>query len=396
MFNRRRFLQQSSLVTLAPLVPAFVTQTTCAAPPKKEARILIVIELGGGNDGLNTVIPYTDENYGKYRRKLRIEKKDVIPLNDSLGLHPAMKAAAELFDDGQLSIIPGVGYPNPSRSHFQSMATWHSARLDPLDHTGQGWLGRAGDQQRKTTTTTKVSEAVYVGDGTIPAAIVGRRTNSIAVSSPGDLTLALDVPSGKQSGAGEDLQSFVRNSVASSFETAERFSAATDDSVVDGAYPNYQLAEHLKLVSRIIRLGDGTRVFYVSQPGYDTHSGQLPTHQRLLTQFSRSLKAFLQDMKLAGLSERVMVLAFSEFGRRVEENVSVGTDHGTSGPVFVAGEGVKAGILSEYPSLAKLADGDLEATVDFRRVYASVLSDWLGLDSKKPLGGVFDPLKVTA
>ncbi len=395
MLNRRSFLHQSSFLSLSPLVPAFLSQTARATEARKDDRLLVVIELNGGNDGLNTVIPIADDQYGNYRDKLRIDKKDIISLTDSIGLHPAMKSAAELYDDNRLAIVPGVGYPNPSRSHFRSMAIWHSARLQPADHTGQGWLGRASDQQRSPSSSTP--DAVFIGDGIIPAAIIGRRANAIALNNEKELMLASNLAAPGKPSSGNDLQAFVQTTVDSSYAAARRFAQSTkgkpDDS---GEYPNYRLGRKLKLLSRIIRLGVGTRIFYVSQGGYDTHSAQKFTHQRLLTEFSRSLKSFLDDMKKSGLGDRIVVLAFSEFGRRVKENASAGTDHGTSGPVFVAGESIKAGILNPYPSLDDLEDGDLKTTVDFRSIYSSLLTDWMHVDANRPLGGAFQPFHVVS
>lgn len=393
MLNRRSFLNQSSLLSLSPLIPAFLSQTAQGSAASKDDRILVVIQLDGGNDGLNTVVPFADENYGKYRDKLRIDKKDIIRLNDSLGLPPAMKAAGELFDDNQLAIIPGVGYPNPNRSHFRSMAIWHSARLQSADHTGQGWLGRALDQMKQPGNTAP--DAVFAGESALPAAIIGRRTNAIALNNELELILASKLAAPGKPKPDDDLQNFVQSTVSSSYVAAKQFAASVKTQSNDNTrFPNYRLARKLRLIARIIRLGGGTRIFYVSQPGYDTHSAQKYAHERLLTEFSRSLKAFLVDIRQAGLSDRIMVMAFSEFGRRVQENASAGTDHGTSGPVFIAGESVKSGILNDYPSLVDLADGDLKSTIDFRRIYSSLLSDWLNIDATLPLGGKFKPLKV--
>ena len=393
MLNRRKFLKQSALVSLAPMVPAFVSQTAFAAKAEKDQRILVVIELEGGNDGLNTVIPFADDHYAKYRKLLRVEKKDIIKLNDSIGLHPAMKAAGELFDEERLAVIPGVGYPNPSRSHFRSQAIWHSARLNAEDHNGHGWLGRSCDQTREPERT--IPDAVFVGDGTIPSAIIGRRTNSIALNNEKELKLAsgLDSPVGQNDA--DDLSAFVQNTVSASYDAAKRFAESKDNiSSGDEGYPNFGLAKKLRLLSRIIRLGGGTRIFYVSLGGFDTHSDQAFSHERLLRQYSRSVKAFLDDMKKHKLSDRITVLTFSEFGRQLRENASGGTDHGTCGPVFVAGDAIKPGILSKYPSLTDLDDNEMKATVDFRRIYASLLEDWMGIEATAPLGGSFKPLSV--
>lgn len=394
MTSRREFLAHSSLVSLAPMIPSFIAQTAAGAAPQTDDRILVVVELNGGNDGLNTLIPYADPNYPKYRKKLRLEK-DIIKLDDTLALHPSMKAAAELFDSQQLAIVPGVGYPNPNRSHFRSMAIWHSARLDARDHNGQGWLGRAMDSANNADPYAPA--AVFAGAGAIPAAILGRRANSIALGDQNDLKLAASLQQPQMTAEDSELDAFVRQTVDTSFQAAKRFEAANDSAKdSQSGYPNYRLARKLNLIARMIRMGGGTRLYYASQPGYDTHAMQLPTHARLLREFARSLKAFLEDMEKSGLADRVVVLAFSEFGRRVLENGSIGTDHGTSGPVFVAGKPVRAGVLAEYPALDNLDNDDLRVTVDFRSVYASILSHWLGISPQSSLGGAFAPLRVIA
>lgn len=393
MLNRRNFLRQSSLVSLAPIVPSFLSQTALATEAKADERILVVIELEGGNDGLNTVVPFADEKYAEYRKLLRLAPKDVHKLNDSIGLHPAMDAAKDLFDNEHLAVIPGVGYPNPSRSHFRSQAIWHSARLNGDDHNGHGWLGRSCDQTRKPGQS--IPDAVFIGDGTIPAAIIGRRTNSIALNNEKELMLASGLTAPKSPHDTDDISAFVRSTVNSSYEAAKRFAESKHAKSSDsGGYPNYRLARKLSLISRMIRLGGGTRIFYTLLRGFDTHAAQKFSHGDLLREYSRSLKAFLDDMQKHKLADRVTVLTFSEFGRQLRENASGGTDHGTCGPVFVAGDAIKPGILSTYPSLKDLEDNEMKATVDFRSIYSSLLTDWLGVDAAKPLGRDFDPLQV--
>ncbi|MEZ6127662.1 MAG: DUF1501 domain-containing protein [Planctomycetaceae bacterium] len=393
MQNRRRFLQAAPLMSLAPAWPDFLSAAAMASEPQRDERILVVVQLSGGNDGLNTVIPYADENYAKYREKLRVPTTQIIRLNDSLGLHPALKAAGELFDYGRLAIVNGVGYPNPSRSHFRSMAIWHSARLSSEDHNGHGWLGRAADSVR--TTPSPSADAIFVGDGNIPAAIVGRRARPIALNSEKELTLAADLATPTSPDSSDDLASFVQGTVASSYAAARRFSDSTATSGPGNVtYPSSGLGQKLNLMAKMIRLNTGTRIFYVEQTGYDTHSSQKFSHERLLREFATSLKAFLDDMNASGFGDRVTVLTFSEFGRRVQENASAGTDHGTSGPVFIAGESLNAGMHGVYPSLADLEDGDLQTTVDFRTIYSALLTDWLEIDSVLTPGSEFPPLKL--
>src|SRR6187401_1025119 len=191
MTTRRQFLQQSALVSLSPLLPTFLSRSVTAADAKKDDRVLVVIQLDGGNDGLNTVIPYADENYARLRSALRIDTKEIIKLNDTVGLHPALKAAADLFNDNRLAIVQGVGYPNPNRSHFESMAIWHHARLAADDHDGNGWLGRAAEliQPRGTS----VPDSIFIGDEVVPVALRGRRANALALQNESDLQLTAPV-----------------------------------------------------------------------------------------------------------------------------------------------------------------------------------------------------------
>jgi uncharacterized protein (DUF1501 family) len=402
--TRRGFLQQSALVALTPLVPRFVSLSAQAAEVQADDRGLVVIQLDGGNDGLNTVIPFADENYARFRRELRIKRDDVLKLNDAVGLHPAMKAAADLYSDGRLTIVQGVGYPNPNRSHFESMAIWNHARLAADEHDGDGWLGRAAEKLRRNPAT---ADSIYVGSETVPVALQGRRANALALQSEADLQLAIENNPRRSRQPATDVAAFVERSLDQSFAAARQFreSAEAKASTTDG-YPGTPLAEKLKLVARLMMLGGGTRIYYVSQPGYDTHAAQLYPHEQLLREFAGALKAFLNHLQQIRLAERTVVLAFSEFGRRVDENGSAGTDHGAAGPVFLAGGGVRGGIVGEHPSLTDLEglnpdqvnpnqvnrnqvnpdQGDLKMALDFRQVYATLLTGWLGVDSQAVLG----------
>lgn len=391
MSTRRQFLTQSALVSLAPWIPAFLPRSLGAAEAAADDRILVVMQLDGGNDGLNTVIPFRDEKYADVRRELRIADKDMHKLDNAVALHPAMKPAAELFGDGRLAIVQGVGYPNPNRSHFESMAIWQHAKLEAAQHDSLGWLGRATDERRLDP--TQGPDAVYVGSDATPVAIRGRRSVAVSLADESDLKLFAPVAGANAGTSADDLAAFVQRSVSTSYAAARRF-AETESAkgTVDALYPATQLAQKLKLISRLIQLGGGTRIYYVSQSGYDTHSVQLDTHRRLLGEFSRGLQAFLDDLQAAKLDERVAVLAFSEFGRRVEENGSAGTDHGAAGPVFVAGGQVAGGMIGAHPSLTDLDNGDLRMAIDFRDIYATLLTDWLGLSLPELSGRTKLPL----
>jgi uncharacterized protein (DUF1501 family) len=363
MLTRRAFLQSSSLLALAPAVPLFVARTARAAPIDRDGRVLVVVQLDGGNDALNTVVPHADPNYAKLRPTLKIQKRDLVRLSDTLGLHPSLKPLEKLLQDGQLAVIPGVGYPNPNRSHFESMAIWHTARFDPEEHKGYGWLGRALDPLAGTS---------YALSGSVPGALRGRRSTALTLGRLEEMLLAepaalkQDATSNNQ----DDLLAFVRRQA------------------VDARTASKQL---LNLAARLLKSNLGARVFYTTQSGFDTHAAQEDTHRGLLSEFAGAVAAFFEDLQAAELSERVALLAFSEFGRTIRENSSGGTDHGTAGVVFLASPSVRGGVVGNMPSLTDLGDGEPKMTTDFRRIYTSVLESWLGISSRDAVGGSFEP-----
>jgi uncharacterized protein (DUF1501 family) len=285
------------------------------------------------------------------------------------------------------------------------MAIWHSANVNlprtandvvtAEDNAALGWIGQALDGDRRPEDGSPC--AVFVGEGTPPAAFRGRHCITSTMARPEDSVLALPGqarldPSGAEGGS--DLAAFVRRSTLGAYATSERMAEVLRARDAGASYPATGLAERLRVIARLIKGGGGTRVYYTSQGTYDTHHVQLPIQADLLAELSGALRAFLDDLAAAKLAERAAVLCFSEFGRRVRENGSQGTDHGTAGPVLLAGPRVKAGLLGEAPKLLDLQDGDLKMTVDFRRVYASVLEDWLKLASQPALEGKFDPLAL--
>jgi uncharacterized protein (DUF1501 family) len=395
MANRRDFLKVSSLIALAPTVPGFLARTAHAADPKAEGRVLVVVQLDGGNDGINTVIPFKDEGYAKTRKTLRLADDRLLKIDKSLAFHPAMREAAKLLESGRLAIVPGVGYPNPNRSHFESMAIWQSARFDAEEHAGPGWLGRGFDEAGPGQSK---SSAIFVGSGAPPMAVRGRRASASTLERLEDLLPDPAMTAARSTigkpGADDDLLAFARRSELDAYATADRLAELARKPDTAARYPQTGLADRLRLVARLLKGGFGARVFYTTQGGYDTHSGQSQTHFGLLSELSGAIKAFLDDLADAKLADRVVVLGFSEFGRRVAENDSDGTDHGTAGPVLLAGPAVKAGVQGAYPSLTDLVDGDLKTTVDFRHIYATVLERWLGLPSRAALGGEFPSLDL--
>ncbi len=394
MVSRRDFLDRSlrgsSLIALTPAVPNFLAQASRAVEADRHGRVLVVIQLDGGNDGINTVVPFADDGYARHRRALRLTAKELIKINETLGLHPAMRDAARLLESGRLAVVPGVGYPNPDRSHFRSMAIWQTARLDPEGHDESGWLGRGLD-----AAVLEKAPALFVGPGAAPVAIRGRKSIASTLEKIEDLLpdqSITPVRSLASADTSDGLLAFVRRSSLDAYSTADRLAAAAGGQPTDARYPGTGLGERLRLIARLLKGGFGSRIYYTSQSGYDTHAAQIQTHFGLLSELSGALKAFLDDLAAAKLADRVVVVCFSEFGRRVAENGSSGTDHGTAGPVLLAGPGVQAGVAGKYPSLTDLDDGDLKCTVDFRQIYATLLDNWLGLNSKAALGGHFASL----
>jgi uncharacterized protein (DUF1501 family) len=397
MHSRRQFIKsafhRSTLLAMAPQVPGFIAATSRAAVPRRDGRILVVIQLNGGNDGINTVVPYKDEGYAKHRSALRLPSGKLLKISDSVGLHPSMTGAARLLEQGALAMVQGVGYPNPSRSHFRSMAVWHAARLDPESHSGPGWLGRVFDER---LAAGEKAEAFFLGAGQPPAALRGRRSVAAALVRAEDLILstaadpraALADKTDK-----DDLAAFVRRTTLDTYANAHSMAAMARAGKA-GSLESDSLRGRMSLISRLIKSGAQARVYYTEHSGYDTHAGQPATHANLLLELSEALGSFQSALTDAGLAERVLTLCFSEFGRRVAENGSSGTDHGTSGPVFLVGNSVRPGLIGQTPSLLDLEDGDLKTNIDFRRIYSAVLTHWLGLSALAALGGHFDPLPV--
>ena len=396
--HRREFVARSSLIALAPSVPAFLTRAARAAENRRDGRILVVIQLSGGNDGINTVVPYADEGYAKNREQLRLPTEQLIKVNDHVGLHPSLRPAADLLEGGRLAIVQGVGYPNPNRSHDVSMAIWQTARLDRSEHKTFGWLGRAMDQ--RPVPAAGAPHAVLLGDESPPVALRGRRSTSAAMANLQDLKLtsrgaiqenrAASAPVDRQ-----DLAAFARRATLDAYATAELIDEVTQRAARSVSnYPATRLADRLKSVAQLIKADFATPIYYAIQPGYDTHAVQFATHSRLLRELAGAMKAFLDDLRAAQLDDRVLVLCFSEFGRRVKEDASLGTDHGTAGPVFVAGSQIAGGLIGPTPSLTDLEDGDLRVSLDFRQIYATLLEQWLQVSSQEALGGAFELLPL--
>ena len=404
MLTRRqlltRTLQGSSLVALGAVVPQFVARTARAAAPGKDS-ILVVIEMTGGNDGLNTVIPYADDLYHKARPTLRHTKETVVRLDDHVGLHPGMQGLRGTWEQGHLAVVQGVGYPNPDRSHFEAMDIWQSA--DPKRATQTGWLGRAAGAADNRSGGVPI---LHVGANKQPLATVGAPNGgAVSVGDQNGFRLDLgsagsdretarrklieDVSAPGSRAADDDLMSFVQRRQVQTLTAVETLRELLEG---PGRVRGFGggLSQKLQLVAGLISRGFGTRIFYVSIDGFDTHANQAGSHRQLLAELADAVGGFFRQLKESKDDTRVRVMTFSEFGRRVQENNSRGTDHGAAACLLVAGPSVRGGVVGKHPSLSDLDAGDLKFHTDFRRVYATMLDGWLGCDSKLVLGEKWD------
>jgi uncharacterized protein (DUF1501 family) len=400
--SRRDFLNvalgSSLVLSIDGHAPLFLNQALAEDTPRSDT-ILIVVQLSGGNDGVNTVIPYTDDVYHRSRPKLAIAQDQVLKLDDRIGLHPSMRGLSEMYQDGMLAIVQGVGYPSPNRSHFESMDIWHTCYMKH-QRSDEGWLGRYLDQTRDQTALDP--PAMHVGPEKQPYALSARyvRTPSVfsldqfQLRTEGEDRSAEAIRSLTQTSPASDggLLDFVHTSTQSALTASQRLEIARRDYQTPVEYPDSGLAQKLRIVAQLIGAGLATRVYYMELDGFDTHAQQRDAHAALLSEFSAGVKAFMDDAVHQKFADRVLVLSFSEFGRRLAENASEGTDHGAAAPVFLAGGRVKGGLVGAQPSLTDLDDGDLKHHTDFRQLYATVLERWLHCPSESALGGRYDLL----
>ncbi len=442
--TRRSFLRTSLLGAAASwTLPAFIDQTFTAMNASaadsatqiitgKDGPILVVLQQAGGNDGLNMLPPWADDAYHAARPSLGIGADRALKLNDYCGLHPALTSLKSLYDDGHMAIVQGVGYPNPNRSHFRSTEIWQTA-ADSNRNKPYGWLGSYFDSCCQGAAPTV---GVAIG-GQMPQAFNSPHPTGISFANPeqyrwidkgtrhGSMSAAefyyrqINAPDAEDLANGgdgdpaasdgsigaisaggsahaSDLGSldFLERTALDAQLSSDKVREIARKTRPAATYPNSRLADSLSLVGRMIAGGLPTRVYYVSHGGYDTHQGQAPTHERLMKELGGALGAFCADLKAQGNFERVMVLTFSEFGRRVAQNASGGTDHGAAAPMLMFGGGVKPGLYGKYPSLTDLYEGDLKYNVDFRSVYATALERWLKVSSATVLGRKFPILPM--
>lgn len=364
-------------------------------------RVLVVIQMAGGNDGLNTVIPFADDEYYKARPKLAIAKTDAHRCDDETALHPSLSGLSGLLDDGKLTVIRGVGYDNPNRSHFESMDIWHTCQRKGEQRL-DGWLGRYLDQA--DVGAGRDAPAIHLGNEQQPFAIASQTLRVPTIRELAEFQLrgddrdalrdllSKDRPNGD--GESDELLNFLQSSTRAAIAASERVTHAATRYKSQVTYPDSGLAQKLRVIAQLVDAGLSTRVYYVQLDGFDTHSQQPDAHAALLREWSQAVSAFVNDLDAHDHGDRVCVMTFSEFGRRVTENASDGTDHGAAGPMFLCGGGLKSGFIGERPNLTDLLDGDIKHTIDFRQVYASVLGDWLGADANLVLGKDYETLPL--
>jgi uncharacterized protein (DUF1501 family) len=403
--SRRSFLKSATLLSMAPTVPGFVTRTAAAAAPKRDKHntVLIVLQLSGGNDGLNTLVPYEDDVYARSRPTLRMKPSEVHKIGGDLGFHPKMPKFERLLKDGDLSVVQGVGYPNNNRNHPGAMRDWHTAA--PGEGNVQtGWLGRAVDHAGKTNYVP----GMFVGPIATPFAMHSEETVIPSIRSIDQAKLRsgrggsahrqtqFQATSAKRAD-GNSLLQFVQRTALGAYAGSERIEKQSPR----GDYPSSQLAKDFQTVAQLIRADLGIRIFFTELGwggigGFDNHANQRGNHGALLRELSESIAALVADLKSDKAFDRVLLMTFSEFGRTVTENGRRGTGHGAAQPVFLASGAIKGGLIGTRPDLTDLDNDAPKHHTDFRRVYATALERWLGFDSEPILGKRYESVDVFA
>lgn len=409
-YTRREFLKTGAfLVSMGATAPAFLTRTAEmveAASSASDRRIVVVVQLSGGNDGLNTVVPFNDPLYAANRPTLGLKASDVLPLTDQVGLNGVMTAMKTRYDLGQVAVIQNVGYPNPNRSHFRSMDIWHTGVPETIAESG--WLGRYLDSCCSGTggAVSQAQVDAWALGSSLPLSlwvehVVVPTINTVAsfkfttdgeypADSMNKLTAFRSIYAEQASPRAYD--EFIRSVGLDALQTSDTLASVAKTYSTNVTFPATTLGKNLKTISQLIAADLGTRIFYTSFSGFDTHSNQITVQTNLLKTLSDGLDAFLADMEYRGRLDDVVILCFSEFGRRVKENASSGTDHGTAAPMFAVGKPVKGGLYGPPPDLTTLSQGDLIFQIDFRSVYATIIQDWLGGSIQQVLGGTFAPV----
>jgi len=407
--TRRDFLKAtlgaSAVLSLGGAVPEWLVRSARAASTGGDRdTVLVVVQLTGGNDGLNTVVPFEDDAYARSRPTLRLPPAKVHRIDTHLGFHPRMAACARLFQEGKLAVVQGVGYPRSSRSHEPAMRVWQTA--DPArPERPAGWLGRMADRIQEARAVslpvvfvgaTARPLAVNAEDGFVPS--IRAAEDLVLVAPPGAAARRRE-PGRSRRAADGPLLDHLRRTAAEARVASERIARVLAAGRNARPYPDLGLAARLRTVARLVRADLGIRVFFTELGGdgfggFDNHANQLGNHCALLHQLSESVGAFVADLEADGLLDRVLLMTFSEFGRTVAENGRRGTGHGAAAPLILAGGGLKGGLHGSHPSLTDLDEGACRFHTDFRRVYATVIDRWLGLDPTVVPGGPFPPAEI--
>jgi len=395
IIKRKEFIQIGSLATASIMLPKFLKAFEGQAMVPAGNKVVVILQLSGGNDGLNTVIPIRNDIYYRSRPRLGIEKTKALSLTDEVGLHPALTGFKELYDDGSLGIMNSVGYPNPDRSHFRSMDIWQTASQS-TEYVTTGWVGRYLDAQ--CSGCDKPTQAIEIDD-VLSLAMKGQNINGIAVKDPKRLygtaneKFFRDVLKNHKNEAGEKPVDYLYKTMAQTLSSADYIFQQSKLHPSSAEYPKTDLGNSMKTIASLIFSDINTKVYYVSLGSFDTHVNQEMQQQRLFTEMNEAVKAFVKDLKSNSRFNDVMLFTFSEFGRRVSQNASGGTDHGTANNMFLVSGGLKQkGLINPLPDLNDLDEGDLKYKVDFKNVYATILNKWLDADDKKILSNKYDHL----
>jgi uncharacterized protein (DUF1501 family) len=368
-----------------------------------KAPVLVVLQMTGGNDFMNTIVPYTNGHYFDSRKTLVVREDEALPIDDTIGLHPMASPLKDMYDLGKVAVVQGVGYPNSSRSHFRAMDIWHTC--EPEKVATEGWLGKT--IRDLDPDKSNVLTAVHIGRA-LPRALAAPGVPVTSVSDLDNYGLLTGISDVEQRRSaleifkriytpaigGGAVMDYLAQTGSDVLRGAERLKEAPAKYSSTVVYPDNPIAKSLRDVARVHLAGLGTRILYTAQGGYDTHANQGPNHPKLLGELSTAIKAFFDDLTEHGAADEVVMLVFTEFGRRIKDNGS-GTDHGSGGGAFLIGEQVKGGLYAEYPSLDPsqwLNGEDLRPTIDFRGIYATVLEQWLGRDATPIVGGDYEQI----
>jgi uncharacterized protein (DUF1501 family) len=392
--KRRDFLKNTSLASSLFLVPSFVSAFDKALMEKYGHKRLIIVQLAGGNDGLNTVVPYRNDIYYNSRPTIALKKTEVIKVTDELGFHPSLQPLKSLYDQGYLSIINNVGYPNPDRSHFRSTDIWQTASSSS-EYLQTGWIGRFLDTQNKNP-----YGAIEVDDS-LSLALKGNTINGLAVTDAKRLYQSAQAPFLKKvlsnqtdTHLSEHNLGYLYQTLISAESSAKYIYDTTKTYTTVQEYPNTKFSKQLKTVAEFINSGLDTSVYFTSLNGFDSHAGQLNSQKRLLNDYAQGIESLVKDLKQNGTFKDTLIITFSEFGRRVEQNAAAGTDHGAANNVFIIGEHLKKqGLYNDMANLNDLDDnGDLKFEIDFRTIYSTILNKWMDVSDKEVLNQSFDTL----